>query len=309
MYNDLTGKRPKCSACRHQIFGAASLFLCGAEIGLRADLSRQNAAVVRQIALEQIGRVQLIGTAALALATAEAVLDLLHFGLHGGGQPALGRRAADHQGDARALVDLDPGRAGQAVAAAAAEFAGQLSALLLDKAAQLRRQRGGSPEEAEPLLQLLRALDAPDGKHVVILRDVGKGGAGVRDEAACQRFHGDQAHVRFAAALGQRGLARRREIAEGILQRFIETGGDDILCNADLMRRDADMADLALRLCLEHGLVHAGAVTGTVALPGHVELVDIDVVALQQAQGRLQIGPERERKRIINYSFVSIYRS
>ena len=61
MYNDLTGKRPKCSACRHQIFGAAGLFLCGAEIGVRADLSRQNAAVVRQIALEQIGRVQLIG--------------------------------------------------------------------------------------------------------------------------------------------------------------------------------------------------------------------------------------------------------
>ena len=157
MYNDLTGKRPKCSACRHQIFGAAGLFLCGAEIGLRADLSRQNAAVVRQIALEQIGRVQLIGTAALALAAAEAVLDLLHFGLHGGGQPALGRRAADHQGDARALVDLDPGRAGQAVAAAAAEFTGQLAALLLDKAAQLRRQRGGSPEEAEPLLQIGRA--------------------------------------------------------------------------------------------------------------------------------------------------------
>ena len=76
------------------------------------------------------------------------------------------------------------------------------------------------------------------------------------------------------------------------MQRFIETGGDDILCNADLMRRDADMADLALRLCLEHGLVHAGAVAGAVALTGHVELVDIDVVALQQAQGRFQIGPE-----------------
>ena len=52
------------------------------------------------------------------------------------------------------------------------------------------------------------------------------------------------------------------------------------------------MADLALALELLHRLVHARAVAGAVCLVGAMELVDVHVVGLEQAQRGLQVRRE-----------------
>ena len=47
------------------------------------------------------------------------------------------------------------------------------------------------------------------------------------------------------------------------------------------MRSDSNMTDFALTLRFLHTFVHSGAVTRTIALSDHMELMDINVVGLQ----------------------------
>ena len=58
------------------------------------------------------------------------------------------------------------------------------------------------------------------------------------------------------------------------------------------MRGDGDVADLALTLELLHCLVHARAVVRAVHSVGAMELVDVHVVGLEQAQRGLKVGGE-----------------
>ena len=58
------------------------------------------------------------------------------------------------------------------------------------------------------------------------------------------------------------------------------------------MRRGRNVQDLALPLGLQHALVHARAVVRAIALPGAVELINIDMIGLKQAQGGIQIVAE-----------------
>ena len=56
---------------------------------------------------------------------------------------------------------------------------------------------------------------------------------------------------------------------------------------------DADVADLALGLGLQHGLVEPCAVAGPGAEVRVVELIEVHVLRPQEAQGGLQVLPER----------------
>ena len=58
------------------------------------------------------------------------------------------------------------------------------------------------------------------------------------------------------------------------------------------MRRGRNVQDLALPLGLQHALIHARAVVRAIALPGAVELIYIDMVGFEQAQGGIQIAAE-----------------
>ena len=61
----------------------------------------------------------------------------------------------------------------------------------------------------------------------------------------------------------------------------------------DLMRRCADMTNLALLFRLEQAFVQAGAVTWVVALLDVMQLVDVDVIGSQVRKRRLEVFPQR----------------
>ena len=103
----------------------------------------QDIQVIGVILFQQIGGIQAVGAPGGALAAFQAVGDLVHLLLGGGGEPAGSGGAAEHQGHSRAVVDLDAHGTGHAVAAAPAEFAQKLLPVMFDQRGQLRRQRGG----------------------------------------------------------------------------------------------------------------------------------------------------------------------
>ena len=172
-----------------------------------------------------------------------------------------------------ALVDDDLLRARHAVAATAAEIAGKLGALGGDERAHpfVKLRRFG--HERKPLIELFLALHAPDGQHARELGHERHAGAGVSEQAAGQAFHGDKADVALLAQGNQLKLAVGGKVAERVLQRFVQAAFHALEGNLELVRRHADVGNLALLLGLEHALVHAGAVAWLVALVDAVELV------------------------------------
>lgn len=146
--------------------------------------------------------------------------------------------------------------------------------------------------ERKPLVELLLALHAPDGQHARELRHERHAGVSVGEQAAGQAFHGDEADVALLAQGDQLKLAVGGKVAERVLQRFVQAAFHALEGNLELVRRHADMGDLALLLGLEHALVHAGAVAGLVALVDAVELVQVDMVGAQKTKRRFQVFPK-----------------
>ena len=72
------------------------------------------------------------------------------------------------------------------------------------------------------------------------------------------------------------------EITEGVLQCLIKTGFNTFLCNRQLVGGHTDVADLALLFCLQHTFIHAGSITGAVALIHAVELIEIQIICFQK---------------------------
>ena len=148
----------------------------------------------------------------------------------------------------------------------------------------------------EPFLQLPFSLHSPDGKDIVVPGHEGHGGVVAVYKAPGQALHGDKAHVLFPAEPDQVIFLLSCQVGEGELQGLVQTGLCDLEGHADLMGRAAYMADLSLRLCLEHALVHAGPVAFFPALSHLVELVDVDIVGAQVSEGCIQILPESLRR-------------
>lgn len=240
--------------------------------------------VVLEHVLQEIRRVELVGAFAGAAAAADAVVDLLHLGLPLRRHVRLPRRAAQEHVHARALADLDAHRARHAVAAAAAERAGELFSLLLDESVELRVHVRVLLGHLQPLLEFLHLLDAPDGDDVVIAVHEGVAGAGVREQAAGKTLHGDIAHVRRFALFGQREIALGGDVAEGELQRFKQSRFNALLRHGDPVRCDADVVDPATRLRLERAGIGAVGVVRIRHLRHLMELEEVDVIRLHHLQ-------------------------
>ena len=255
--------------------------------------SGQDVFIIRQVLFQQSRRIQLIGAPALALAAFQAVFNIQHHLLGIRSQPVGGGAAADELAHSGALGDVDPSRAGQAVAAGPAEIPDELRAVFLNGRLHVRvLHSGGILCVREELVQLLLPLDAPDGQGVLKLGLPGVGCGGVGDEPAGKAFHGDEAHVVLSAQVHQVDVPLGGQIAEGELEGLVEAGAHGLLRHAQAVVGDADVADLPLGLGLLHGLIQAGAVPGLGAEGGVVELVEVDVVGFQKAQAGLQVLPE-----------------
>ena len=250
----------------------------------------QHVAEVFVVSGQQGGGVQPVGALGSALTALEAILDLAHLLLPDGSEPGGGGSPAEHQRHPGAVVDLNTHGAGHTVATATAEIAGEHGPVLFDQGREFFVHGRGIGDVAEELIQLMLTLDAPQGQHAVILGQVCVGRPGIVDQTAGQGLHGKEAHACFPAQLHNLQIGFGGEIAEGELEGFIEAGLDGLLCNAEPVVGDADVADLALGFGLEHGFVQTGAVAGLGAEGRVVELIDVDVAQVGQAD--LQIGPE-----------------
>ncbi len=144
----------------------------------------------------------------------------------------------------------------------------------------------------QKLVQLPFSLDSPDGEHMVILQHIGVGSRGVVDKTSCESFHGDKAHVRRLTFFHKLQLLVRGQIAEGELQRVVESAVDGFMCNRQAMIRDTDVADLSLRFRFQHGLIEPASVPRLRTEGDVVELVNIQVISLQIAKRGLQVLPE-----------------
>ena len=179
-----------------------------------------------------------------------------------------------------------------AIATAAAEAARQLVALAVNKRLDLGSHRWLFVEECQELLELVLALDAPNGQHR------GMGGherhrrLGVRDEPARHRLHADEAYVALGAQLHELLFTLAGKVAERELQCFVQAAFHQVEGNLYLVRGHADMTDLALGLRFQHALIHAAAVSRRPYLVHHVELVHVDVVGLQVRKRGLEVLPE-----------------
>lgn len=197
------------------------------------------------------------------------------------GEIRCGRGPAHHQGHPGALVDLNALGAGHAVAAAPAEIAHQLLPVLGDHGFQRQGHGGRLVDKGEEFFQLPLPLNAPDGQHMVKLRHPSGSCCGIQDQPAGQRLHGDVAHICLPAALDQGQLLRPGEIAQRKLQRFIKAGVDAVLRHGERVVRQADVADHAPALGLQHAFIHSGTVAGPVTDRRQMELVEVDVVCLE----------------------------
>ena len=233
---------------------------------------------------------QAVGAALCARAAVDAILDLRHIGLPLRPDQVLPRGAGEQLCDAVGVVDGDAGGAGQAVAAAAAERAGQLAAVLLDAREDVAVHFRGILGQRQYLLQLAHALYAPDGHQVVELPKPGKRQPGVGDQPAGERLHADKAHVLRTAQLHQLDLAVGGQVVEGVLQRVEQPGIHGLKGTLQGVVGDADEADLS-RLTRLHGSVVQAVFT---ARDGDevrvVELIDVDHVGIERLQARLEIA-------------------
>ena len=110
--------------------------------------------VVLQHQLQQCRGVQTVGAAGLAGVAVDALFHLVHFGVPLVAHVLLVRRPAQQGAHAGGLRDIDPGGAGQAIAAAAAEVPRQLLAVMVDDSLELRRHAGRLFRQCQPLVQL-----------------------------------------------------------------------------------------------------------------------------------------------------------
>ena len=221
----------------------------------------------------------------------ETVLDLGHFLLVVRSEPRLGGGPAEHQRHPGAGVDLDPHGAGHTVAAATAEVAGELLAVLLNDGLELIGQNGDLPDARQELVQLPVVLHAPDGDHTGLEGQEGRCRGAAADQSAGHALHGDEAHTGLGAQVHQLLLLGSCQIAVRELERGIEAGFNGLVSNGQTVVADADVADLALTLGLHSRIVKAVRSAGLGAEGGIVELIDIDVIGVQHFETGLQVLP------------------
>ena len=164
--------------------------------------------------MQQLWRVEPIGTLGHTLPAVQAVFDLVHLLLPLFGQPFSRGRSSNHKGNARTLVDLNSGRTRHAVSAAPAEPAAQLLAVLFNSRPALVRKLRALADALQKLVELAFALYAPDGNHALLRLHPCRSRQTVADKAASHALHGDEAHMVLAAFLHKLQLLRARQIAE-----------------------------------------------------------------------------------------------
>ena len=238
-----------------------------------------------------VGDVEGIGAAAFAEVAVDAEVYLVHFAAPGVGDVNAVRGALEEEAHAVAVLYLDADGAGLAVAAAAAEVAGELTAVFFDQLQHICCQRRRVVLIGQPFVELGFFLNAPDGGHLVLCQP-SVGGGGVGDEATAETFHADEAHIRVESALHDVDVGLRGQVAEGVLEGFVEAAFDGFHGHALTVVGDADMQHFALTHSLFHCLVESAAVAGFGAEREVVELVEVDMVSAQQAQAGFEVFAE-----------------
>ncbi len=244
------------------------------------------------VALQELGRVQVVGTFLPALAAMEAPLYLLHLLVELLGEIHLIGRAAQEEVHTVAALYLDARGAGLAIAAAAAEVARKLLAVVLDASPHLVVEHRRIVLERDKLVELALALYAPYRLHVGELGDVGVGRGGMVYQTAGERLHGDESHVARLAVAHQLQLLVGGQVGERELQRLVESRLDGLVSHGQTVVGDAYVEHLALTACLKHGLIETRAVVRLGTERGIVELVELYMVGPQQPQRSLQVFPE-----------------
>ena len=135
-------------------------------------------------------------------------------------------------------------------------------------------------------------LDPPDGHHDGLQGHKGGGGYAVPEQAPRHPFHCHKAHACPLAHLHQLLLLGAGEVAVGELEGGIQPGINGLPGHRQAVVGDADVADLALGLGLQSGIVEAVLPAGAGDKGGIVELIDVDIVCIQVSQAGLQVLPQ-----------------
>ena len=110
------------------------------------------------------------------------------------------------------VVDLNAGRTGHTITAAAAEITGKLLLILFDDCPKLFIHHRRIVDIAQKLIQFLFPLDAPDRLHIIKLCLISIGCSGIGDQPSGKCLHGNKAHIFLPALLYQGQLLFRRQI-------------------------------------------------------------------------------------------------
>ena len=154
--------------------------------------------------------------------------------------------AFQEEAHAVAVVDLNPDRAGLAIAAATAEVSDKLLAVLPDNCNVFIGQRRRILLETDELVQFAFPLYAPDRHNIFehVKECVGRRGTG--DEPTGKSLHRYEAHVGLHTEPYKRHVIAVGEVGEGKLQGLVQTAVNGLLCNRQTVVGDADVEDFPL---------------------------------------------------------------
>ena len=142
----------------------------------------------------------------------QTVLHLIHFlGKLLGKIDTVGG-ATEKQIHTVATLNLDTGRARLTIAAATAEIATKLLAVLLDACEHLICQRRRIVLERDKFVKFALTLDSPNRFHMGELSQIGIGCSSVVNESAGKSLHRDKAHIRRLALLGKREITGEKAL-------------------------------------------------------------------------------------------------
>ena len=132
-------------------------------------------------------------------------------------------------------------------------------------------------------------LNTPDRNHSGLQSHPGGGGQPASDQATGHSFHGDKAHPDLLALVHQLLFLGPGQVAVWELERGVQPGVNGLMGHGQPVIGDGDMADLALGLGLQGGIIQAILAAGLGAEGGVMELVNVNVVGAQVPQAGFQV--------------------
>ena len=186
-------------------------------------------------------------------------------------------------------VQLNPLGAGHAVAAAAAEVAGQLLPVLGDDRLQLRGEGDFPLGAVQELGQFLFFLHPPDGDRVVKLLEEGICRLRRGEQPAGEGLHGDEAQVQLFAQGDEVDVLLGGDVGHRELDGIVKAALSRFLRDGPAVGSDADEPAFALALGLQQALVQAVFILRVGNRLDVVQLHDVHIIGAEHAKALVQI--------------------